>query len=171
MKHTAVSILLVMLCTTHVRSQTPNARDEMKKFAAWPGHWIGKSTSYMQGKSESATADERIEWKVDGHALLINGRGTLPDGKLVHEALGVLSFDTKENRYRLHTWLRDGRSADAWFKVVGENNFQWGFDVPTGKIRYNIQLSEKIWNESGEYSADGNQWYPFFNMQLTKQVE
>ena len=101
---------------------------------------------------------------------MINGIGKRADGKVVHEALGVLSYDTKESRYRLRTWLRDGRTADTWLLVLSENTFQWGFDVPTGKIRYNISLTENTWTEIGEFSSDNNQWYPFFRMDLTRQA-
>jgi hypothetical protein len=162
-------LLLVCVSANPTNGQSPDlSKESMKKLAMWPGRWTGTSTSQMQGKTESATVEEIIEWKVDGHALLVNGLGK-KEGKVVHEALGVLSFDTKENRYRFRSWLRDGRNADTWFQALGDNKFQWGFDVPTGKIRYNIQLTQTTWVESGEYSADGTQWFPFFQMQLTRQ--
>jgi hypothetical protein len=171
---TMMPFLLIVLALffSHANGQTPGAsKEQMKKLAAWTGRWTGTSTSQMQGKTESGTVEESIEWKVDGHALLINGLGKNKEGKIVHEALGVLSFDSKDNKYRLRTWLRDGRNADAWFLVLGENSFQWGFDVPTGKIRYNIQLTQTTWVESGEYSSDGTQWFPFFQMQLARQSD
>lgn len=165
-------LMAAVLYYSPAYAQSPtSSKDQMKKLALWTGRWAGTSTSQMQGKTESGTVEESIEWKVDGHALLINGLGKNKEGKIVHEALGVLSFDAKENRYRLSTWLRDGRNADAWFLVLGDNSFQWGFDVPTGKIRYNIHLTQTTWVESGEYSSDGAQWFPFFQMQLTRQAD
>jgi hypothetical protein len=171
---TMMPSLLIVVALFHAPAsgQTPGAsKEQMKKLAIWTGRWTGTSTSQMQGKTESGTVEESIEWKVDGQALLINGLGKNKEGKIVHEALGVLSFDSKDNKYRLRTWLRDGRNADAWFLVLAENSFQWGFDVPTGKIRYNIQLTQTTWVESGEYSSDGTQWFPFFQMQLARQSD
>lgn len=167
-----VSLLLLALgigLSSMAQAPANNSKDQMKKLAMWEGRWVGTGTTQMQGKSESSSVVETIEWKVDGHALLINGLGKNKDGKVVHEALGVLSFDTKENRYRFHTWLRDGRTADTWFIALGENDYQWGFDIPTGKIRYTIKLTQTTWVENGEFSSDGNQWFPFFQMQLTRQ--
>lgn len=170
MKHiTPVALIVVLTFYSPANCQTPGAsKEQMKKLAIWTGRWAGTSTSQMQGKTETGTVEEAIEWKVDGHALLINGLGKNKEGKIVHEALGVLSFDSNDNKYHLRTWLKDGRNADAWFQVLAENSFQWGFDVPTGKIRYNIQLTQTTWVESGEYSSDGAQWFPFFQMQLTR---
>jgi hypothetical protein len=169
---TTLGFLVLASPATILAQGTSNAKDEMKKLSAWVGHWTGTSTAQKQGgRTEPATVDERIEWKVDGHALLINGLGKGTDGRVVHEALGVLSFDATENRYRLRTWIRDGKTADAWFTIVAENNFQWGMDVPSGRIRYSIQLTATTWTEIGEFSPDGSQWYPFLHMNLTRQAE
>ena len=162
--------LVVVAINFQLLAQTPpSSKEQMAKLKQWEGHWTGMSTSQMQGKTESSAVDENIELKVDGHAFLINGIARNKEGKVVHEALGVLSFDTKENRYRFRSWLRDGRSADAWFLALSDTDYQWGFEVPTGRVRYNIKVSQDSWVESGEYSSDGNQWFPFFQMQLTRQ--
>jgi len=170
MKH-SILIFVTVLFTNAANAQTSapaNARDEMQKLKMWPGRWTGSSVWSMRGKDEHSTVEENIAWKVDGHALLINGVGKSADGKIVHEALGVLSYNARESKYRLNSWLRDGRSTDAWFNIVGENQFQWGFDTPQGKVRYSITLTEKTWKETGEFSSDGTQWYPFLTMDLTK---
>jgi hypothetical protein len=162
-------ILLVVVSASTAVAQAPAAsKVEMQKLKMWPGHWTGTSAWTMRGKTEQSTVDELIEWRVDGHALLINGIGRNAEGKVVHEALGVLSYNANESKYHLNSWLRDGRSTDAWFTITGENQFQWGFDTPQGKIRYNIVLTEKTWKETGEFSSDGTQWFPFLNMDLTR---
>jgi len=148
-----------------------NSKEEMQKLRLWPGRWTGSSVWSLRGKDEHSTVEENIAWKVDGNALLINGLGKDAEGKIVHEALGVLSYNARESKYHLNSWLRDGRSTDAWFNIVGENQFQWGFETPQGKIRYSITLTEKTWKETGEFSSDGAQWYPFFTMNLTKSSD
>ena len=173
MKH-PILILLSVLFANGAIAQTPaalNSREAMQKLRLWPGHWTGSSVWSMRGKEERSTVEETVAWKVDGHALLVNGLGKDAEGQIVHEALAVLSYNSFESKYHLNSWLRDGRSTDAWFKIVGENQFQWGFDTPQGKIRYSITLTEKTWKETGEFSSDGTQWYPFLTMDLTKATD
>ena len=74
--------------------------------------------------------------------------------------------------YQFKTYLKDGRSTDAWFNIVGENKYAWGFDIPSGgKSRYNITLdpTRNTWNEIGEFSRDGATWMKFFEMNLVKE--
>lgn len=170
MKHSLTFTAILITCSMVFGQQPASpAKEKMNALSMWPGHWTGTST-YRQGQTvTAATVDEKIEWRVDGYALLINGLGKNNEGQIVHEALGVLSYDPAESRYRLRTWLRDGRASDARFEVIRENNFQWGFDIPQGKIRYSISLTANTWVEKGEFSSDGSQWFPFFDMSLTKQ--
>ena len=58
----------------------------------------------------------------------------------------------------------------VYFNMVADNQYTWGFDVPTGKIKYSITLSPqaKTWYEKGEFLPDGTQWFPFLEMNLTK---
>jgi hypothetical protein len=171
MKNMILILMAFLVAQVATAQPLASSKDEMQKLKLWPGHWTGSSVWSMRGKEEHTTVDESIEWRVDGHALLINGLGKNAEGKIVHEALGVLSYNARESKYHLNSWLRDGRSTDGWFNVVGENQFQWGFDTPQGKIRYSVTLTEKTWKETGEFSSDGTQWYPFLTMDLTKVAD
>ena len=151
-------------------------KEKMKIFSGWVGHWKGEGTIQMgPGEPQKSTVDEHIESKLDGMVLLMEGVGKGLDAatqkeKVVHHALALLSFDQQSNTYKLRTYLNDGKSTEAWFNVVGENNYQWGFDVPQAKVRYNITIdpSKKTWHETGEYSANGSDWRKFLEMNLTK---
>ncbi len=47
--------------------------------------------------------------------------------------------------------------------------FVWGFETPRGMMRYTITLdAQGRWSESGERSADGQTWQPFFAMTLDR---
>ncbi|HYG18367.1 MAG TPA: hypothetical protein VD816_05530 [Ohtaekwangia sp.] len=149
-------------------------KEKMKVFAGWIGRWQGEGSMQRgPGEPKKSTVDERIESKLDGTVMVVEGVGkALPGGEVVHHALGILSYDQKSDQYKFRTYLNDGRNTDAWFNVVGENNFQWGFDIPNGgKTRYSITLdpAQKSWVEIGEYTADGNNWLKFFEMRLTKK--
>ena len=158
------------------QGQPVAAKEKMKVFASWPGHWQGEGSMQMgPGDPHHSAVDERIESKLDGTVMLIEGIGKSIDPathkeRISHHALGIVSFDAVSGKYKFNSFLQDGRSTDAWLIVVADNRFQWGFETDRGKMRYNITLDpvKKTWNERGEFSTDGNEWKQFFEMNLTK---
>ncbi len=170
MKTRQIVILLLLATAPAV------AQDHMKPFAPWPGVWTGESSSWRGQTVKHSHVEEHIQFKLDGTLLLLEGTGTTTDSithkqKTVHNALGLLSYDLNANRYNLRSHLSDGKSVDAWFTVVSDNHFQWGFDAGPGKIRYTITIdpAAKTWNEIGEYSGDGARFDKFFEMNLKKK--
>jgi hypothetical protein len=150
-------------------------QQKMSALQNWVGKWQGQgSMTTPSGEIKKSTVDERIEFRLDNTLLLVEGLGKSLDqnGKeiVTHNALGILTFDTNTSQYKFRSWLKDGKNTEAWFNVTGENQYQWGFDTPQGKIRYSIVLDpvKKTWNEIGEFSRDGNQWRKFFEMNLKK---
>jgi hypothetical protein len=175
-----VIVLCAYLSTDILLAQAPSNTGEHKKkleiFANWVGQWKGQGTIQRgPGNSSSSEVTEDIEMKLDGSLIVMEGIGKRLDEqtkseKIVHHAFGVLSYDTKTAQYKFKTYLAEGLTADAWFNVVGENKYQWGFDVPQGKIRYTITIDPvaKTWQEVGEYSSDEKTWYKTFEMNLKK---
>ena len=177
------NLLLFALMSTSVvtgklLAQPPatEAEERMSIFTGWVGRWQGEGSQRVgPGEPKKSAVDERIEWKLDSTLLVVEGIGTTRDDAtekemVVHHAFAVLSFDQQSDSYRFRSWLSNGLSTDAWFRVVGENKYQWGFDSPHGKMRYNISIDpvKKTWNETGEFSRDGNNWMKSFEMNLTK---
>jgi hypothetical protein len=117
---------------------------------------------------------EHVAWKLGGKVLVIDGLGHRKNadgtaGEVVHEALGVISWDAQKKAYRFDAWTaRDGYVA-AWMNVA-DRAATWGFDTPSGgKIRYTITPGAKgEWHETGEFSADGKAYVKFFEMTLRK---
>jgi len=149
-------------------------KEKMSVFTSWLGQWKGEG--WMQrgpGAAGKSSVDEKIEFKLNNSLLVIEGIGKAVNEAgvetTVHHAYGVLSFDPFTNAYKFKTYLADGRSSDAWFTITAENQYQWGFDTPQGKIKYSITLAGNTWKEIGEFSRDGNQWMKFFDMSLNKQ--
>jgi hypothetical protein len=166
---TRVAILFLMALPLY-------AADEMRKLDFMVGEWRGEA-SMQQGPGKPAVAlqHEMVRSKLGGKLLLIEGTGhrkleTGFPGDVVHDAVGVLSFDEKTQKYRFDAWTERAGYVQAWFEVGEKNNARWGFDTPEGgKIRYTITLTEQgTWHEAGEFSRDGNQWMPFFEMNLKK---
>jgi hypothetical protein len=175
--------ILIILCilfgaaSSKVSAQTSEVgKEKMSVFAPWAGRWQGEGSMLMgPGEPKKSSVDERIESRLDGRLMVIEGIGTATDPStktesVVHHAFGVLSYDQNTQQYKFRTYLKDGRETDAWFKLVSENSYQWGFDTPGGKIRYNILIDpvKNTWNETGEFSRDGGSWQKFFQMDLVR---
>ena len=174
MKTKMMILLLALSCNALAQSEVGN-KDKMKIFSSWAGRWQGEGSMQMgPGEPKKSTVEEKIEPKFDGMIYLVEGVGKAVDPatkqeNVVHHAFAVLSYDQISNQYKFRTYLKDGRSTDAWFNVVGENKFQWGFDIPNrGKTKYTNTIDGKTWNEIGEFSADGTKWNKFFEMNLKK---
>jgi hypothetical protein len=175
MKNHMILLFALLTCHTLV-AQPPNdtklIKEKMSPFLTWVGNW--KGTGSTTGRAETkTTVDEKIETKLDNTIVVVEGLGKSLDPatnteKVVHNAYGILSFDPVANTYKFKTFLWDGRSTDAWFNLLSNSNYQWGFDTPANKIRYTITLKDNKWNEIGEISSDGNNWRKFFEMNLTK---
>ena len=172
-----ICLMLVVLMTDKIFAQPTAAvaKEKMKPFIHWEGHWQGEGSMQMgPGTPKKSTVDEYIEFKLDGAVLLVEGIGKSVEGNesnIVHNAMAVLSYDQTTNQYKFNTYLKDGRATQAWFKIVEENKYQWGFETPKGKIKYSITLdsANKTWNEIGEFSNDnGTTWMKFFEMNLKK---
>jgi hypothetical protein len=178
MKNVMITLVaLAGLMISKSQAQAPDmskpVKEKMAVLSNWAGRWKGEGVVYRGPQGSKSSVDEQIEWKLDGTVLLINGVGKTSEGaseKIVHEALGVLTYDVYKNEYKFRSWLRTGITTEAWFKVTGDNKYEWGFDVPNGKIKYSITLdpAKKTWNEVGEFSQEGIDWMKFFEMNLTK---
>jgi hypothetical protein len=162
--------------SANAQQPTASSKEKMTPLSAWVGRWQGEGSMMTpSGETRKSSVDEKIEAKLDNTLIVMEGIGKMTDPStsketIVHHAFGILSFDPYTNQYKLKTYLKDGKSAEAWFNVLGENNYQWGFDNPMGKTRYTIALDpgKKSWYEFGEFSKDGTTWKKFFEMSLTK---
>lgn len=171
-------ICAIMLGLTLGRSNAQGsppeaAKEKMKKLAFMAGRWKGEATISQRGGAPiKVIQEEKIEWQLDSLLITFEGTGrTITDPtKVSFHAFAVINFNITTQSYNMRSFLMDGKQTDAYFTEVGENKFDWGFDVPGGKIIYHITLDpvNKKWNEKGEFSSDGTQRFPFFEMNLTK---
>ncbi len=144
---------------------------QVKKLDFIVGEWNGEGWMDMPGGArEIFTSWEKVQSKLDGLALLVEGlHKSKATGKVVHQTLAVLSYDEPAKNFRFKTNLANGRAGDFTGSVPSDNVFVWGMDSPRNKIRYTITLNAKgEWFEIGEYSADGATWRKFFEMTLRK---
>lgn len=141
-------IILLVFCSALLterlmaQSNEVGSKEKMKPFTFWVGRWQGEGSIQMgAGEPKRSSVDETIDSKLDGMLLLIEGIGKSIDPstsqeQVVHHALAVLSYNPLSGQYKFSSYLKDGRSTDAWLITTGENKFLWGFDTPgRGKTR------------------------------------
>jgi hypothetical protein len=175
MKRIALLVLVLLLSAPLYAQNTQPQLQAMKKLDFLIGEWQGEGwTEFVAGQRRSSPITEKVEPRLGGMILLVEGLGKKKaEGQqnevVVHNALGIISFDTKANLYRLKTFLADGRSTDAEARFVDEA-FQWSFQTPQGlSIRYTTKLTDKgEWFEKGEMSQDGKNWRQFHEMTLKR---
>lgn len=156
-------------------AETPKAapgssvRDAISRLPIQPGVWEGEAWFRTgPGEPQKIQQSERIETRLDGVVLLIEGIGRAEDGTIVHHAFATLGWDAIREKYRMAAWLSDGSlvEPDTSFE---DGIFTWSFQVPDGpRMRYRISSpSEEIWEETGHISFDeGATWRSFFGMTL-----
>lgn len=150
-------------------------KKELEKLNSFVGNWKGEAI-YMRGPGSqvSINQEEKIEYKLDGTVLSIEGIGKDAAGNITFNALGLVNYNVHNKQFKFKTYLKDGRSTDAYFNITGENMYEWGFDIPSGgKSKYTIIIDpvQKTWSEKGEYSSDGNNWFSFLELKLKKVEE
>jgi hypothetical protein len=148
-------------------------KKQMKQLEFMSGRWKGEaSIRQRDGTTMILNQEEIIQFKLDDTVLMIEGIGrTTTDNQIAFNALALISYDLKTNLYQMKSFVKDGSQTDAYFKVLNDHEYEWGFETPTkARLRYSITLNqaEQTWKETGEYSSDGTNWYPFITMNLRK---
>lgn len=167
-------VLVVLGSATFLRA---DAASEMKKLDWLVGEWKGEASARTgPGKPVAVMQTEKVTPRAGGKVLLVEGLGRrmMDDGSIgevVHDAIAMISWDEAKKTYRFIGHVAQQESVDTTLDVAGPNTLVWGLTPPNGgKIRFTIRLTEKgEWNETGEFSPDGQKWFPFFEMTLTKQ--
>lgn len=151
-----------------------DAAEGMRKLDWLVGDWKGDAKVFGGPDRGEAVQVETVRSKLGGKLLVVEGTGRRKldggaTGDVVHEALGIVSYDEKAKTYRFDAWTAQRGYVQAWFEA-GDHTARWGFDTPDGgKIRYTISRTDKgEWREVGEFSRDGNPWMPFMEMLLAK---
>lgn len=170
-----ISLLILITATAAAQDYSIVCREQMNVLSYFAGRWQGEAKVTQQGGVVIDVAqEETIEYELDSLILHVEGVGRRKTdlSKIHFHALALISYNAAKKSYEMKSFLKDGKQTDAFFTVVEKNRYDWGFDVPGGKIVYHITIDpdKRQWNEKGEFSRDGTQWFPFFEMNLTKQL-
>ena len=145
-------------------------KTEMLKLDKMIGKWTGEGW-IQQGKNrDEFTGTENVQKKLDGLALLVEGRFTAKNepARVIHETLAVLTYNPRTNIYDFNTFLANGSNGKFILNTT-ETGYEWGLNFPGSKILYTITIKNGMWNEVGKMSRDeGKTWFQFFEMNLKK---
>jgi hypothetical protein len=125
-------------------------RAAMKKLAFLTGSWLGP-VSIVRGPGDPLrlTQSERVEWKLDGLVLLIEGKSTGADGKTRFEALATIAYDEAAHAYRMRAY-NEGHYVDTELTALGDG-FSWGFQAGPARVENTMHLTAKgEWQETTE---------------------
>ncbi len=152
-------------------SSLDKQHEAMRKLDFLLGKWRGRGwIMFGPNKRETFEINESVEMKLDNLVVVIEGVGT-SDGKIIHNALGLLSYDADKQQYVWEAFTKTGNRIET-APEISANKFVWGFSNAQmgGEVRYTISLNEKgNWLEIGEFSRDGGKtWFKNFEMQLQK---
>lgn len=163
-----LTITLTFLISIMGFSQTSEtdsiSKAKIKELAFMVGNW--KGTGWMMGRNGKSEFEqtEKIEFKLDSTAVLIEGKG-MSKGKVVHNALAILTYNKIENNYIFRSYLPSGMNAEFKAEII-ENKLYW---YPNDNVRYVIWQNDKgQWYEKGEYKREST-WSQFFEMTLDRE--
>jgi hypothetical protein len=131
------------------------------------GEWRGEAVITMPGGAMTLTQTERVGAMLGGSVKVIEGRGYAADGSTQFNAMAVLSWDARANRYSFRSWA-NGHSGEYPFERT-EDGFRWETPAgPNAKIQYVAVVKDGTWHEVGDYVAEGQPPRRFIEMRLTR---
>jgi hypothetical protein len=147
---------LTLFAQQPVSSSVDAEREAMRKLSFLSGHWSGPVT-IVRGTGEPLhlTQTENVESKLDGLVLLMEGKSTNSDGKVLFNALATIAYDDASHTYRFRAY-NDGRYLDTEL-LVSSNGFSWGFTAGPAHIVNTMQLTGKgEWSELTDVTVGSN---------------
>jgi hypothetical protein len=148
------AVLAAALLTPTLRAQgrpDPTAqKTAMEKFKFLVGTWTGDATiSPGEGPQLTIRQTEEVMYKLDGVVLLIEGTGRDDSGKVVFNALAIVSYDPNSGTYRIRAW-NAGNFVETEIKTSGKG-FDWGFDRGPVSMTNHMTVDEQgRWSETSE---------------------
>ena len=148
---------------------TPAQREAMHKLSFLAGNWSGPiSVTRGPGEPLHLTQTEKIEYKLDGLVLLIEGKSTAADGTTPFQALATIAFDDATHTYRIRAY-NAGHYVDAELAALADG-FSWGFDAGPAHIANTMHLTAKgEWQETSDVTFGGNPPRRTVDMLLTRK--
>lgn len=172
--HFAAGALAVALFAGVVAAQPPSRsaavqRVAMRKLAFLAGSWRGTATVMRpSGPPLRMTQSERVQSKLGGLVLLVEGQSTGAEGRAEFQALATISYDDGTHTYRIRAY-NDGHYVDAPL-TVRRNGFVWGFTAGPAHIENVMRLTRgHHWKETTTVRFGGGAAHPTVRMFLRRR--
>jgi hypothetical protein len=154
-----------------VADGSPN-RDAMRRLSFMIGEWRGEAWMQQGPERVQTVVTEKVESKLGGVVFVVEGRGVVPGegqvpDKIVHDAIGVVSFELPRQEFVLRSYLTTGQWGDFTLHLI-EGGVQWSRETPAGTIRNTAYIDGDEWHEIGEFSRDGSSWTQIMEMRLRR---
>jgi hypothetical protein len=134
------------------------------------GQWKGEGWIQMGSSKHMFQQHEYISLKANNTVLQIEGLGKNESGQAVHQAFAIISFDSEKSVYQMLAVRADGKVIYPQIIVTESGVLEWGFEVGNGsRVKFNIEIKDNTWHETGKFSSDGTNWMPFLEMNLKKE--
>lgn len=145
-----VTLTPVLAAQSPAGNEVDAQREAMQKLAFLSGRWSGPITVFRgPGEPLHLTQTETVKYKLDGLVLLIEGKSTSSDGKVLFGALATVSYDEDSKAYRIRAY-NGGHYVDTDLSV-SSIGFSWAFTAGPMRIVNTMQLTAKgEWNENTE---------------------
>jgi hypothetical protein len=171
-------ILFLSLISVSCFAQEIVVQDSLKnleQLSFMKGTWTGDGWMFINKEKKEFTQTETISSKVDNTVFMVDGIGYAKENKdkVIHNAFGVISYNIEEKSITMISFSSTGGKMENPITLIGDKKLEWSFkDEKGGTIRFREDFSEDgFWIEKGDYSFDGNNWFPFFEMRLKKIIE
>src|SRR5690606_36304843 len=100
------------------------SQSQILKLDFLTGNWEGKGwMTGPDGQKHHFDQTETVSFKLDSTAILIEGQGET-EGKSIHDALAVISFDKENKDYKFTSWLANGRGGQFKASLI-DDKFYW----------------------------------------------
>jgi hypothetical protein len=149
-------LLLALLATPVLAQQSPSPvraqHEAIAKLSFLEGNWSGSAT-VNEGPNTAVhvTQTERVEPKLDGLILTVEGAGIDPGGRIVFRAFATISYDDATHQYRIRAYS-DGHYVDAELDVAADG-FSWGYSAGQVHIVNTMHLTGGEWDEKTTSTA------------------
>jgi len=164
-----ISFPLSVAAQQPVSNSAEVQREAMRKLSFLAGHWSG-TVAIARGPGEPLhlTQTEDVEYKLDGLVLLVQGKSTSADGKVMFSSLATIAYDDASQTYHFRAY-NDGHYLDTELSVPA-NGFSWGFTAGPAHIVNTMQLTGKgEWGEVTDVTVGGNPPHRSVDMLLHHQ--
>ncbi len=168
--------ILILLVVSNIQAQAPEKLNVADSLSFMAGHWKGTGwISAGPGERHLFEQTEDIVPHVKGSVLLITGKGyaleDLSDSILIHDALAVVIYKEEEKAFYMQSFSTSSEPMLSKLQFEKGRIFSWQFETERGTVRFTEDFSaEGQWTSSGHFSADGQNWYPFFEMKLRRVI-